>query len=272
MVYVFFHPSVSNHTDVPGFYINLPIGAVVSIFLLAIKIPDRIDRTSTEKRTTLSILLKFDIVGFFLFAPSAIMLLMALEWGGTEYPWNSATVIGLFCGAGGTFILFLAWEYRAGDSAMIPLSMVKKRIVWCSCLVIGFFFGSLLVFSYYLPIYFQAVKGVSPSRSGVYVLPGILSQMLMAVTSGFLGKCCSFLTRVPRTDMASSWETGILSSVEPCQCNCCRHFLRLDIHFQTKYQHCGMGGLSVPCRYRPRVWSSNGQFLPPSTCALSRRI
>jgi Fungal trichothecene efflux pump (TRI12) len=117
------------------------------------------------------------------------MLLMALEWGGTEYPWNSATIIGLFCGAGGTLILFVAWEYRTGDTAMIPLSMVRKRIVWCSCLVIGCFFGSLLVFSYYLPIYFQAVKGVSPSRSGVYVLPGILSQMLMAITSGFLGKC-----------------------------------------------------------------------------------
>ncbi len=118
---------------------------------------------------------------------------MALEWGGTEYPWNSAKIIGLFCGAGGTLIVFVAWEYQAGDRAMIPFSIVRKRVVWSSCLVIGFFFGSLLVFSYYLPIYFQAVKDVSPALSGVYVLPGILSQMVMAVVSGVLGKFSSFV-------------------------------------------------------------------------------
>jgi hypothetical protein len=187
VVYVILSPLIA-YADLLGFYINLPIGAVVSIFLLTIRIPDRIDRNSTEKRTALAILLKLDLAGFCLFAPFAVMFLMALEWGGTKYAWNSATIIGLFCGAAGALIMFVAWEYRAGDGAMIPFSMVRKRVVWCSCLVVAFFFGSLLVFTYYLPIYFQAVKGVSPSRSGVYVLPGILSQMAMAVTSGFLGK------------------------------------------------------------------------------------
>lgn len=131
---------------------------------------------------------KLDIGGLFLFAPCAIMFLMALEWGGTKYPWNSATVLGLLCGAAGTFIIFAVWEYRLGDEAMIPYSMLRKREVWSSCLVTGFFFGALLTYSYYLPIYFQAVKGVSLAPSGVYILPGILSQMLMAVISGILGE------------------------------------------------------------------------------------
>ena len=96
--------------------------------------------------------------------------------------------MGSECGAGVTFIIFLVWEHRVGDEAMFPYSMVRKREVWSSCLVIGFFFGSLLTFSYYLPIYFQAVKGASPTMSGVYILPGILSQMLMAVVSGVLGE------------------------------------------------------------------------------------
>jgi nitrate/nitrite transporter NarK len=116
------------------------------------------------------------------------MLLLALEWGGTEYSWNSATIIGLFCGAFSVLLVFGGWEYKVGENAMIPLSILRKRVVWCSCLVIAFFFGSLLIFSYYLPIYFQAVKGISPALSGVYLLPGMLSQMVMSVVSGILGQ------------------------------------------------------------------------------------
>jgi nitrate/nitrite transporter NarK len=129
-----------------------------------------------------------DLLGFLLFVPWAIMLLLALQWGGTEHAWNSATIIGLFCGAGAMLVVFAAWEYHAGDNAMIPYSMVKIRVVWCSCLVITFFFGMQLTTSYYLPIYFQAVKGVSPSLSGVYVLPSILVMMLGAIIGGILRK------------------------------------------------------------------------------------
>ena len=171
-----------------GFYINLPIGGASAVMLFLIHIPDRLEKSKTEKTTVRGMLSKLDIGGFFLFAPLAIMFLLALEWGGTKYPWNSAMIIGLLCGSGGAFILFAIWEYRLGDEAMIPYSMLRITEVWSSCLVTTLFFANLLTFSYYLPIYFQAVKGVAPATSGVYILPGILSQMLMAVTSGILGE------------------------------------------------------------------------------------
>jgi len=142
------------------FYVNLPLGAATAILLLAISIPDRTIKYESLRRLLLE---KMDILGFALFAPAAIQCLLALEWGGNGYAWDSATVIGLFCGAAGTFSVFLVWENRRGDEAMIPLSMVRQRIVWSSSLVMFFFFGSLLTLSYYLPIYFQAVKGVSPT-------------------------------------------------------------------------------------------------------------
>lgn len=116
------------------------------------------------------------------------MLLMALQWGGQKYAWSSATIIGLLCGGMSTLLAFLAWEWYIGENAMIPISMIRKRVVWSSCLVTGFFFGSLLLFSYYLPIYFQTIKGASPTMSGVYMLPGILTQMIAAVVSGVLGE------------------------------------------------------------------------------------
>lgn len=152
-----------------------------------IKIPESAKPKST-KLTSTSLLVELDITGFVFFAAFAVMLLLALQWGGTTHPWDSATIIGLFCGSGVVLMIFAVWEYRVGDSAMMPFSMLKKRVVWSACLVIFFFFGAMVIFSYYLPIYFQAVKGVSPALSGVYLLPGILGQMLTAVVSGVLGE------------------------------------------------------------------------------------
>lgn len=155
--------------------------------LLFVEIPDQAEKPPI-KAAMHTILHKLDLIGFVLFAPAAIQLLLALEYGGSEYPWGSATVIGLFCGAAGTFALFLYWEYRQGDRAMIPLSMIAKRTVWSSCLVMLCLFAMVLCASYYLPVYFQAIKNASPMMSGVYILPSILSQLVFAVTSGALSK------------------------------------------------------------------------------------
>ncbi|KAH8645748.1 major facilitator superfamily-domain-containing protein [Xylariales sp. PMI_506] len=168
------------------FYVNLPIGGAAAILLLLIHIPDNIKDTTTPETTggILGTLSKLDPIGFFLFAPVAVMLLMALEWGGSQYAWNSATIIGLFIGAGLMCIVFLSWEYYKGEDAMIPLSMVTNRAIWSSCLVIWFLFGAMMVYSYYLPIYFQAVRGASAIASGVDILPLIISQLVASIASG----------------------------------------------------------------------------------------
>ena len=137
-----------------------------------------------------TILKELDIIGFALFAPAAIQLLLALQWGGIRYHWGDATIIGLFCGAFGTLCLFLARQYRVGDKAMIPFSMVRQRPVWSASLTMFFFFGAQLIMSYYLPIYFQTVRDASPTMSGVYMLPSILSQIIFATVSGVLGMPC----------------------------------------------------------------------------------
>lgn len=178
------------------FYINLPIGGVVTIPLVLINIPDRTVKTDAKPtfRTTLA---KLDLFGFALFAPAAIQLLLALQWGGSRYHWDDAKIIGLFCGAFGTFCVFLAWEYRKGDGAMIPFSAVRQRVVWSGSLVNFFFFGSMLITNYYLPIYFQAVRHATPTMSGVYLLPAILSQIIFATVSGILGMSQFFAISSP---------------------------------------------------------------------------
>ncbi|OQE43452.1 hypothetical protein PENCOP_c003G08167 [Penicillium coprophilum] len=198
-----------------GFYINLPVGALVAIFLSFIKIPDQVAKPSIRLALD-TILHKLDLIGFVLFSPAALQLLLALEYGKNNNSWGSATVIGLFSGAAATFIVFLLWEHRQGDRAMIPLRMVAKTQVWSSCIVIMAIFAIVLCSSYYLPIYFQAIKNDSPTMSGVSTLPGILSQLLVAVASGVLiGKMGYYLPWTIFGGVSTSIGSGLLSTLNP---------------------------------------------------------
>lgn len=182
-------PAYTDTRPRPGFYINLPIGAAAAALLLLIHIPDhRGDASSSSRPSVMSALRKLDLVGFVFFAGFAIMIELALEWGGSDYAWDSAVVIGLFCGGVVAFTVFIYWELHVGDSAMIPPKVMRKRQVWTSALFLGFFSGAMLCFSYYVPIYFQAVKGVSALLSGVYMLAGIGPQIVMAITSGVISE------------------------------------------------------------------------------------
>jgi hypothetical protein len=165
-----------------GFYINLPIGAVVAVLLVFVRLPGKVNFPSWRTLVT-----DLDLLGFTLFAPAMIQLLLALQYGGNRHAWNSATVIGLFCGAAGTFVIFLGWEYHKGDEAMIPFSIIGKRVVYSACIAFGLLLSATYVALYYIPIFFQSVKGTSPTMSGVYLLPNILLQLSGAIVVGAIG-------------------------------------------------------------------------------------
>lgn len=175
-----------------GFYINLPVGGVAALLTLLVQIPDQ--RVRPGESFIKILRSKFDFIGFFIFAPCIVMFLLALQYGGVDYPWESATVIGLFCGGGATLLVFVLWERHVGDDAMIPLSVIRQLEVWTACLTMLFLFTTVFVTSYYLPIYFQSVKDASPFTSGVNLLPGIVSQLAFAIFSGILSIASPFST------------------------------------------------------------------------------
>jgi len=107
------------------FYMNLPIGGVTGGILAFMHIPDSKQAdshlaTREQKRKRL------DIPGFLLFTPAITLLLLALGWGGVTYSWNSSIVIGLFCGAGAAWIVFLLWERRQGEDVSLTFSLFFK--------------------------------------------------------------------------------------------------------------------------------------------------
>lgn len=170
-----------------GFYINLPLGAVLAAAIALIRIPEQ-----TPKKRVVTILPRLhkylDLIGFCLFAPAVLQLLLALQYGGSKYSWSSSQVIGLFCGSAATCIVWFLWNWHKGEDALLPLSLIRRTTIWAGSLFQAFLFTAILGGIFFLPIYFQAIKGVDALLSGVYLLPTILPQLFFAGLTGLLCK------------------------------------------------------------------------------------
>lgn len=129
-----------------------------------------------------------DLGGCFIFVPGIFMFLLAMQTGSEEGLWNSAIVIGLFVGSGVTLLLFVAWEWRKGDQAMIPGTVVMRRTIVFTCLFASTHMGALTIASYYLPAWFQVVQGVGPLDSGVRMLPTVITQIIATMAGSGLGE------------------------------------------------------------------------------------
>lgn len=111
-----------------------------------------------------------------------IMLLVALQWGGVEYAWNSSVIIGLFVGSAVVIGLFIPWQVYRKDDALIPPRLFSAhRNVGLLCVSSFFVNGPFQVIIYWLPIWFQAVQGDTPMESGVDYLPTVVSDAIMAL-------------------------------------------------------------------------------------------
>ncbi|KAI5236311.1 MFS general substrate transporter [Aureobasidium subglaciale] len=164
------------------FYINLPIGAITVLLLFFFFNPPKPDQNTTPARKMAAV----DLIGLLLFAPATIMMLLALQWGGLEYAWVSTTIIGLFAGAVVLTCIFALWQVRKGDDAMIPPRLFTQRVVFFACLTELFAMGTVYIAIFYLPQWFQIVKGVTPIKSGVMYLPLSMSDVASALVVGIL--------------------------------------------------------------------------------------
>ncbi|KAL3459219.1 major facilitator superfamily domain-containing protein [Aspergillus heterothallicus] len=171
------------------FLINLPIGVVTIIILvLFFRPPKSKTDPNSPSHSLIQKLKSLDLPGCAIFVPSIIMAFLALQWGGSEHAWSSATIIGLFVGFGLSICVFIAWELYHGDTAMIPFKLLKGRSIALSICFAFLVMGGYIVPVYYLPEWFQIVRGASPMRSGVMLLPSVLPQVVAAMVAGILAK------------------------------------------------------------------------------------
>ncbi|HVX46076.1 MAG TPA: MDR family MFS transporter [Mycobacteriales bacterium] len=154
------------------FYVNVPV-AVVMLVMAAATIP------SVQAAVKPII----DYAGIVLVALGASGLILGLEWGGNQYPWDSGTIIGLFAGSVVLLAAFVWTEFRARE-AVLPMHLFRSP-VFSVCSLLSFIVGfAMLGAMTFLPTYVQYVDGTSATMSGVRTLPMVIGLLATSLLSG----------------------------------------------------------------------------------------
>jgi len=170
---------------------SLPIGAVsAALIVFLLKIPGQ----PTSSKSMLARIRELDLFGAAILIPSVVCLLLALQWGGSTYPWNSSIIISLFTGFGALILIFTYTQVKLGDRATLPPRILAQRTVaasLCYMVMFGAAFFSLII---YLPLYFQSVKGASAMKSGIDILPLLLATVMSSNIFGGLITAVGYYT------------------------------------------------------------------------------
>jgi len=154
------------------FYINMPIGGAALVYLAATM---HLPRHRVKH--------KIDYVGAITLAIAATSIILMTTWGGTQYAWGSVQVLGLIVLAILSTAAFLAVEARAAEP-ILPLGVFRNRnfsVAVAMSFLLGLaLFGTLT----FLPLYQQTVQHLSPTASGLMLIPMMLGSTVTALISG----------------------------------------------------------------------------------------
>ncbi|CAG8334331.1 unnamed protein product [Penicillium salamii] len=185
-----------------AFYINFPFcGMGLALVLVAVKLKSKPIPLKAK-------LVQIDWAGATLFVASACSFLIGLSWGGTQFPWSSwhtliPIVLGMV-GLGGS----IYWENSIASRPFLRVQLFKKQSTIVAYICI--FIQGLMLFCelYYIPIYLESVKDLSPTLAGVGLIP--ISAVVLP-TSAVCGALISKYGRF-RWAIWSGWGTTIIAT------------------------------------------------------------
>ncbi|KAJ5997574.1 hypothetical protein N7522_009234 [Penicillium canescens] len=194
------------------FYINLPFGAITALVIVLFFQ----DKQTKNKITNREKLRSLDLIGTAIFLPGIICLLLALQWGGQKYPWANVRIIVLFVLFGVCLCVWIYIQYRKQDRATVPPRIIKNRNVWGAMAYTILIGASFFVLVYYLPLWFQAIKGASATSSGVRNLPLIIGVSIFAMIAAILVTLSGYYNPLMlAASVIFSVGNGLLTTLEP---------------------------------------------------------
>ncbi|CAN9367559.1 unnamed protein product [Alternaria alternata] len=162
------------------FYINLPISGFAALLILLF-----LD-IKHEHTSFFDGIKAIDWLGIFTFLGFTLMILLGLDFGGVLFPWSSAKVIALLVVGGAMILAFIYSEAKVAKYPLIPMTLFRRRTNIAAFLVVFFHGFVFIAGEYYLPLFFQAVLEASPLRSGLLLLPFIVTGAIAGVFCGFI--------------------------------------------------------------------------------------
>jgi EmrB/QacA subfamily drug resistance transporter len=156
------------------FYVNLPVGAV-ALAVIATAFHARAVKQRHE----------IDYLGAALLAAALSSVVLFTSLGGTTWAWSSTKIIALILASIVLLPLFVFVEARAAEP-IIPLTLFRNHTFSVTS-TIGFIVGFALFGAVtYLPLYLQVTKGLSPTKSGLQLLPLMAGVLVTSILSGQL--------------------------------------------------------------------------------------
>jgi EmrB/QacA subfamily drug resistance transporter len=159
------------------FYINVPIGIIVSL-IAATRLQESAEH-KTHKR-------HFDLLGAALFTSGLSLVLLGLTLTGST-PWIDPVVIGPLLGGGCLIFLFLGVELRRGEQALLDLDLFRKNRLFAAAN-----FSALLNYTayfavpYFLSFYLQTLRSMSPLVTGLTLMAMPVPMAILSPISGWL--------------------------------------------------------------------------------------
>jgi len=127
---------------------------------------------------------QLDLEGLVMFLPAIICLLLVLQWGGSTYAWKNGRIIALFILFGVFMIAFIGIQFWKQEAGTIPPRLIKQRNVWAAAWFSFCTGAAFFIPVYYVPIWFQSIKGVSAVQSGIDSIPMVLGLVVVSIISG----------------------------------------------------------------------------------------
>jgi hypothetical protein len=164
-----------------GLWINVPIGGVALVGLLIF--PPASSPPEETKGNFKQNLWKFYPVGNMVLAPGLVCLLLALQWSGTKHPWSGARIIALVV-VGPVLLVAFACIQWIQEHGTIPPRVFRQRSIAAGVFVSLGNGAALIIPTFYLPIWFQAIKGTTAVNAGIRLLPLFLGTVVFVIGSG----------------------------------------------------------------------------------------
>jgi EmrB/QacA subfamily drug resistance transporter len=157
------------------FYINIPIG-LIALCIILIIMPNY---KSIGQRK------QIDFAGTIFLVLALVPMLLAFRLAGTDYPWLSFPIIGMFTFSILMLILFVFIESKSYNP-ILPLSLFSKRSITVTLLIAFLTNGIMFAAIIYIPYFVQAILGSNATMSGAITTPMMLGLMLTSNLAGII--------------------------------------------------------------------------------------
>lgn len=127
---------------------------------------------------------QLDLLGEIFLIPSMICLILALQLGGAQYAWSDGGVIALLVAFSGTLVAFGIIQILCPRTATIPARIAKDRSMIAGVILATCVSGTMMVFLWCIPLWFQGIKNTTALRSGINTIPILAAFCLGSGLSG----------------------------------------------------------------------------------------